>query len=438
MSGAGAFAELVDDRIDAILDACTRCGKCVEVCPMPGPAGIDREEPEAVAGGVLDLLRGGGGTPEARRWASVCSGSGACIDACPERINPRFMLTLARLAIQREKGIETTKAAGKASFQDMTRAVRVLSRLQLSPDQLRRLGQIPGGAPDPENPELVFYTGCNLMRTPHIALHCLDVLDALEVAYTVQGGPGNCCGILQLRGGDETNAGRQADTTIARFAATGAPEVVAWCPTCQIQMSEAMLPAHAAAGPTPFDLTMFPVWLAQRLDRLTPFFVNRVERRVGLHEHPGVAGVTEAAVTILEAIPGLEFVELDQPRVGFMCNALRPMPDYARQLHEAQLDAAEKAGVDTLAGVYHACHRELCSHQRDWPFEVVNFMELVGEAMGIRHPDRFKQLKMMQDADAILADCTETIAARDLDPDEVREVVVSNLLGEQPLPLRGG
>src|SRR3546814_19735296 len=102
-----------------------------------------------------------------------------------------------------------------------------------------------------------------------------------------------------------------------------------------------------------------------------------------------------------------------------MCNALRPMPDYARELHRAQLQAAEKAGIDTLAGVYHACHRELCSHERDWPFEVVNFMELVGEAMGIAHPDRVKELKMMQDADAILADPAGMLAAWDLDPHEI-------------------
>ena len=56
----------------------------------------------------------------------------------------------------------------------------------------------------------------------------------------------------------------------------------------------------------------------------------------------------------------------------------------------------------------------------------------------MRHPDRFKELKMMQDADAIIADCAKMIAAHDLDPEEVREVVVSGILGEQPLPLRGG
>ncbi len=433
----GPFAALFRAKVDDILDACSRCGKCVEVCPMVKPAGIDAGDPSAVVGGVLDLLGGGEGSGAAQRWATVCSGSGFCLDACGDGVNPRFMLSLARLAIQQRKGEAATRSAGKQNFQDMTRSVRVLSRLQLSPDQLRRLGQIPGGEPAPSNPEVVFYTGCNILRTPHIALHCLDVMDALDVSYAVHGGPGSCCGILQLRGGDQANAERQAAKSIERFADTGAGEVVSWCPTCQIQMGEAMLPAYADSGPSPFDLIIFPVWLAARLDRLKPLFVHRVERRVGLHEHPGIPGVTEAVQTILKAIPGLEFVDLRQPQVGYMCNALRPMPEFTRQLHQAQLEAAEAAGVDTLAGVYHACHRDLCSHQRDWPFEVLNFMELLGEAMGIRHPDRFKQLKLMQDADAILADSAEMIAQYDLDPEEVRAVVLKAMIGEQPLPLRG-
>ena len=70
-------------------------------------------------------------------------------------------------------------------------------------------------------PDLIFYTGCNILRTPHIALLCLDVLDALGLSYAVYGGPSNCCGILQFRPGDADNAGRQAFATIKRFAETG-------------------------------------------------------------------------------------------------------------------------------------------------------------------------------------------------------------------------
>jgi heterodisulfide reductase subunit D len=148
-----------------------------------------------------------------------------------------------------------------------------------------------------------------------------------------------------------------------------------------------------------------------------------------------VAGVTEGVLRILRAIPGLEVVDLGQPRVGYMCNSLAPVPAYKRELHARELAAAEAAGVDSLVGVYHACHRELCAHEATLPFRVVNFLEVVGEAMGVQRPDLFKQWKMMQDVDRVLADLGDRPEIAGLDLETVREVMVAHILGEQPLPL---
>ena len=51
---ADEFMVAFEARRGATLEDCTTCGKCVEVCPMPGPAGIDASDPEAIASGVLD------------------------------------------------------------------------------------------------------------------------------------------------------------------------------------------------------------------------------------------------------------------------------------------------------------------------------------------------------------------------------------------------
>src|SRR3712207_4399522 len=121
------FAEALEGRVQDVLDRCTGCGRCFEVCPMPGPAGIADARPGEVVEGVLSVLRGGRGSPEAERWAQVCSGSGSCIPACPESINPRFMLALARVAMQRRATPEEQHKKGSAAFANMGRGVRVLS-----------------------------------------------------------------------------------------------------------------------------------------------------------------------------------------------------------------------------------------------------------------------------------------------------------------------
>jgi heterodisulfide reductase subunit D len=239
--------------------------------------------------------------------------------------------------------------------------------------------------------------------------------------------------VLQFRAGDVATSGRVAYRTIERLAGAVGGRALTWCPTCQVQRGEIVAPGKTD---TALDLQPFLLFLAARLDALRPLMTRRVEKRVGLHEHPGVAGVSEAARAILEAIPGLEFIDLAQPRVGYMCNTLNPLPDFKREVHRTQLQAAADAGVTTLAGIYHNCHRELCSHERDWPFEVVNFLELVGESIGLTRPDLFKRLKLMQDVDAVLADAAPLLEANQVDLDEARAVVLTDMLGEQALPLR--
>jgi heterodisulfide reductase subunit D len=400
-----AFVQGLGVRVDEILTRCSACGRCVEVCPTAGPAGIDRSEPGTIVTDVLAILRGDG-DPASRgaRWAETCTGSGACLTACDDGVNPRFMLAMARLTLNRAKTETERLAAGQKAFGVMSRGVKVLSRLQLPAEFVARVTRSAQSHARTENapppPDVVMYLGCNVLKTPHIALLCLDVLDRLGTTYQVFGGPANCCGILQLRAGDPGGAARIGGNTVAGFAATGAPRVLTWCPTCNIQFGETLMPTLGAN----FALEHVVLYIADRLDRLTPHFVRRVDRRVALHEHPGAAGVTEGVLRILRAIPGLEVLDLEQPRVGYMCNSLAPVAAYKRDLHARELAAAAAAGVDSLVGVYHACHRELCAHEATLPFRIVNFLELAGEAMGIERPDLFKQWKMMQDVDRVLAD----------------------------------
>ena len=119
-----------------------------------------------------------------------------------------------------------------------------------------------------------------------------------------------------------------------------------------------------------------------------------------------------------------------------MSNYLRALPAYKRELQKNELEAAREARVDALVAVYHADHRELCAHERDWPFRILNALEIVGAAMGLHHEDHYKRLKLMQDADAILADCSDLASQHGLDPANAR-LAVEAMLKDQPLPLRG-
>ena len=433
------FETALSARVDAMADACTRCGKCVEVCPVTGPGEV-KGEPRAVISGIIDILRTGDGPQASRNWANACVLSGECIKACDYGVNPRFLLGMARLAMTRHRNEDKERRRqGVEGFRKVAHDVTHISRLQLDDSLLARLGQKADNREDPDRtPDFVFYTGCNVLKTPHIAQLALDIMDTLGITYRVMGGPSHCCGIVQMRTGDVATSGRFAESTMDKLAASNSRQVISWCPSCHVQFTETTLPTvEKTRGARPFEMTPFMLFLRAHLDRLRPHLRNRVEMRVALHRHPGIAGVVEAAEDILRAVPGVELVDLGQPAVGLMSNYFRALPAYRRELQRNELDAAEEARVGALVAVYHADHRELCAHERDRPFRIMNMLEIVGESMGLRHDDRFKRLKMLQDIDAIAADCGDLIARHGLDIESTRAAIAA-MLEEQPLPLRGG
>jgi Fe-S oxidoreductase len=441
MTKPETFEAALKARADAMADACTRCGKCVEVCPATEAAGLtaeQRQNPVHVIDGVIDILRHGEGNEAARQWASGCLLSGECIKACDYGVNPRFLLYMARIQMAHAKGdAAVERRNGIEAFRKVAVEVKHISQIQLDDALLARLGQGANKPERGEKPDFVFYTGCNVLKTPHIALLALDIMDSLGTTYEVMGGPTHCCGIVQMRMGDVATSGRVADNTIEKLSASKTGQVVSWCPSCQVQFTETTLPTiEKRDGAKPFEMTPFTLFLRNNLDRLRPMLRERVPMRIALHRHPGVRGVVEAAEDILAAVPGIEIVDLQQPAVGLQSNNLRVLPAYRRELQLAELKAAEAAGVDALVAVYHSDHRELCAHERDWPFRIMNYLEIVGGSVGLSRHDRFKRLKMMQDADAIMADCRDLIEERGLDPETTR-LAIQAMLDEQPAPLRG-
>lgn len=423
-SETSGFLDLFRARGAEIGDACTRCGDCFRACPMTEPGGIGDADPSGTAAAIVDLITGGAGNDDAARWGEICSGSGNCIPACKHGINPRFMVQMARGFARRNRDGAPLETRWRKGFSNMSRGVRVLSKLQLPPETLARFK--PAGAARGAAPDVVFYTGCNVLKTPHIALLCLDVFDKLGVRYEVMGGVGQCCGVYQFREGDFANNSKMANATIDGLASAGTSTVLSWCPSCQISIGEVSLPNYEKQfGEKPFDIAPFLVFLAERADELAAMMVRRVEKRVALHERPVFPKTMEAVRTLLSIIPGVELVDVDVPRVGTQANSLAQLPKFKRDLVQRELQAVADAGVDTLATIYHACHREICDAGDGRSFEVINFMELLGEGLGLDSEDLYKRLKQIRDVDDIIVETAPLIEAHNLDLETVRDALLA-------------
>ena len=174
-----------------MLDACTRCGACVSACPIVAPAGLDDVEPKSVIEGVLDIVRSGQGTEAAKKWAQSCMLSGDCITACQEDVNPRFLLATARvdtawMRTTRWRGVSKASRPSASSPKMWACYPSSSSPTRSSSAWARGTLQRWHQATCPTS---CFTPDANVLKTPHIALLCLDIMDALAIKYRVLGGP---------------------------------------------------------------------------------------------------------------------------------------------------------------------------------------------------------------------------------------------------------
>jgi ferredoxin len=131
--GVRTFLEKERQRI---LSSCTACGKCYEVCPMTEYMEKKGETTaREITSGVLGLLRSGAPDAAALDWISVCTRSGVCVPACPENVNPKMMIRLAKIIAV--GGLGGEKMIKLKEDRDYFPRIRAFAQLQLSDDEIK-------------------------------------------------------------------------------------------------------------------------------------------------------------------------------------------------------------------------------------------------------------------------------------------------------------
>lgn len=387
-----SLSDYLDAAGGSFIETCTGCGKCVEVCPVTPTAGIDPAASSGIVASVLKLLgedRVLDG--DAKTWTHQCNGCGICIGECPEALNPRRMIMLANTRAARQDS-ETPQL-----FRKMARAIRIMAAMQLAPDAFKRLLRAPRARAVP----VVFYIGCNPIRTPHLLYNAMIILDALEVDYEVVGGPGACCGIIHAKWEGEIEKGqRVTDGTLDRFEDFQPETVLSWCPSCVLHLGETL----EGFRETRFDFDHITNFLVQHAGRLNGKFVRPIERRVLLHAHRGMDEIGRNVAGLLSSIPGLTLVETIQ-EPGYTCggSGADRSPELKRVARAGLLRRAERGDIDILVTLFHGCHAQLVGEQSRGAFEVLNWTDLLVQALGVQpHDDVSKRYRMRDDWDMVL------------------------------------
>ncbi|ODT98413.1 MAG: hypothetical protein ABS83_04465 [Rhodospirillales bacterium SCN 65-16] len=383
-----AYADRLEALIAEAADRCTGCGKCFEACPTARESGLDMEAGAQRVGELVALARdGGSAAPVLQSWLNACDGSARCSAACPEDINVRQWVTIAKLKSLQVSRPMTERATDAASrFRHMAQAVRLLASMQLPSETLKRI-LVPA---ERRTADILFYTGCNVLRTPHIVLNVMDILDALNIDFDVVGGTAHCCGVYQFQEADLPTYERMGHRTFQRFGQSGASKVLTWCPTCTKNFDELEKDVEAPS----FGLDHVSEFLAANLDTLKARFkADQPRRRVVIHEHLGIGATVQSIRDLLRAVPNLELVELPQDSgFSYACGGqAAKFKEREQAIHRGLVMGAVEAGADTIVTMYHTCHRALSGAEAIYPLRVVNFTDILAEALGRGgHPDYYQ------------------------------------------------
>jgi heterodisulfide reductase subunit D len=242
------------------------------------------------------------------------------------------------------------------------------------------------------------------------------VLDALEADYEVVGGPSSCCGVIATKWEGKVGIGeRVTANTISRFEGFTPEKVLNWCPTCQLHLGETL----EGLRKTSYDFDHVTEYLVGRLDELRRKFVVPIRRRVIVHAHVGRADICRNVDLLLRAIPGIEIVETVFES-GYTCggSGCGKSPELAAREHGELVARAHATGADILVTLYHGCHATFVGAEAAGKFRVLNFTDLLVEALGgTPHVDRLKEFRLFDDWQLIVDEGLPYLQANGLDID---------------------
>jgi len=177
-----------------------------------------------------------------------------------------------------------------------------------------------------------------------------------------------------------------------RFGESGAKNVLTWCPTCTKNFDE----IEVDRAPPAFDLGHVSSFLLEHIDALRPHFIDQPPRRAVIHERQGVSQNLASVRALMRAIPNLTVVELPQDSgFSYACGGqAAKFVEREKAIHAHVAEGAVAAGADLLVTMYHSCHRALAGAEAHFGFRVVNFTDVLAEAVGRGgRADYYKQYK---------------------------------------------
>jgi Fe-S oxidoreductase len=320
----------------------------------------------------------------------LCTSCYSCTARCPREIEiSDTMLNLRSLVVSR--GLElppnlvtlrdTVTAHYNISGDD--NATRLIWSDNLEEDTLAFRSK--------RQAEVAFYVGCVASFYPMvygIPQAMVGVMDRAGVDFATLGGEEWCCGYPLFTAGMEDLVADLMAHNVARVREMGAKTLVTTCPSCHYTWSH----LYPLIDPSPLGIEVLHA--SQFLARLMEegrVKLGSFEQVVTYHDPCDLgrkSGIYDAPRRVIEAVPGIEFREMDATRENALCcggggDVQIVDESVTAAVAKRRLGQAQRTGARVVLSACQQCKRTLMAsaRQNKVRVRVMDIAELVWRAM---------------------------------------------------------
>lgn len=358
---------------------CVGCGMCLLRCPVYNVVGPVFGSDGHMGGIGVYLAGSTGKLDEASEAGSyLCTSCGACVEACPSRIDTKKgIMNVRKAGYSDKKGILLEHSAVVSSVRNYD-----------NPWQVPRAqkGKWAKGLGLKDKGEVIYFVGCSTSLLFHETAHAaVEMIRSVGVEPAVLGQKERCCGSTAHKLGDVKLAREKAEACFADFKEAGARVVVTSCPGCASALNRHK-DLIERSGVKVQHITQF---LSERMD-LSSLKRNHSDGTVTFHDPCDLGrelGVYDEPRRLLAAVTGAKVVEMERSRVESACcgsgsGVRSAFPELASSIASDRIEMAKAAGAKTIVTSCPWCVQSLRECQgKEGVVEVVDLVDLLAASL---------------------------------------------------------
>ena len=364
---------------------CNKCGFCLPSCPTylikKSEAYSPRGRNAITRFAIENSLELNADTEKA---IFTCLGCGACTAVCLSSVQTKDLIFQNR-ECQVDRGFYPKVAKRLVKTLEESRNISDDDQEDRA-EWLDLIKDLPEDAFEKEHAEILFFVGCVASFFPmvqKIPANMAKILQMAEVDFTILGGDEWCCGFPLVGAGMPEKLEELKKHNLQKVADVGAKKIVFTCPSC--------LHTWKHLYDTDVELMHASQLIAELIKSGSIELKTDIDVTATYHDPCDLGrntGVYKEPREVIQAIPGLRFVELPMNRKFSVCcggggNVEMTDPDLSAQVAQMKLDSIKDVGAEMVITGCQQCVRTMATRARRQKIdlEVKDLTEVVVEAM---------------------------------------------------------